>query len=328
MNKVQNKITIQALLCMWILLCITAPLCAQQAAEKAEPTPSLCLNGIIFDEQNPIAVINGDSFRPGDVIEGAQIVTIAESSVTFEFNGTAFSRGLGEGCDSVKAATHAIEKTLEEATRQIQTNIASSRQKTIPKRITLDKAPTREELATLGILLFVLLLMYAYSAVTLQLVAKKTGTGSSWLAWIPIGNIFLMCMIAHRPLWWAVLLLILPLTIIGILPALVMMVIVLMDIAAACSKPKWLAFLTVIPFISGIGWLFFWGYLAFSKIETSDGACAERIPEVKSEPTKAPEPSAPPPAAPEKPSDDKPTQGPAQEPPKSNSEDEPPIYNA
>jgi hypothetical protein len=32
--------------------------------------------------------------------------------------------------------------------------------------------------------------------------AKKTNTQNPWLTWIPIANIYLMCIIAGKPGWW------------------------------------------------------------------------------------------------------------------------------
>jgi len=326
-RRAQVKIMVQVLLCSFLVLCSSIPLFSQENALPAvappspEP-PSLCINGIIFGEQNPLAVINGDSFRKDDVIEGARIVRIDESSVTFEFKGAVFSKALGEGCGTAKAATYALEKTIEEATRQIQSNIVLPKQKTIPKQLKFNsKTMTTEEMATLGVVLFFFFLAYAYSALTLQLVAKKTGTANAWLAWVPVGNIFLMCMVAHRPLWWALLLLILPFTIIGILPAIIMAVVVLMDIAAACGKPKWLAFLTVIPFINSIGWIFFWGYLAFSKMPEPADTAVEHALDGKPQPGQSIQPPSP--APPEKAPVDK--QDTEQH--NDTSEGEPPVYN-
>ena len=37
-------------------------------------------------------------------------------------------------------------------------------------------------------------------------IARKTGTPSPWMAWIPVVNLVLMCRIAGRPGWWLLLL--------------------------------------------------------------------------------------------------------------------------
>ncbi len=57
-----------------------------------------------------------------------------------------------------------------------------------------------------GMLLFGVgggLVLYIYIAICLMFIAQKTGTKYPWLAWIPIANVFLMAMIAKKPWWWA-----------------------------------------------------------------------------------------------------------------------------
>ncbi|MGB3340079.1 MAG: DUF5684 domain-containing protein [bacterium] len=97
-------------------------------------------------------------------------------------------------------------------------------------------------------------IFYIYFAICLMKIAKKTNTENGWFAWIPILNVFLMLMIAKKPLWWFILLLI-PIVniIIGI--------IVWMAIAEARGKPNWVGVLMIIPFLNVI----IPGYLAFSK---------------------------------------------------------------
>src|SRR5690348_4514938 len=60
----------------------------------------------------------------------------------------------------------------------------------------------------MGVVLFVLVFIaagYIYVSLALQTIANKTGnTQNSWLAWIPIANIFLMLSIAKKPMWWFV----------------------------------------------------------------------------------------------------------------------------
>lgn len=95
--------------------------------------------------------------------------------------------------------------------------------------------------------------LYIYLALCLQILAEKTNTPNSWLAWIPIANIFLMLQIARKPLWWFVLLLI---PIVNIVIA----IIIWMKIAERIGKPSWLGVLLIVPVI-GIA---IPGYLAFS----------------------------------------------------------------
>lgn len=94
---------------------------------------------------------------------------------------------------------------------------------------------------------------YIYFALAIQTIANKTATPNSWLAWIPIANIFLMLSIAKKPMWWFILCLI-PLV------NIVMAVIIWMAIAEARQKPNWWGILTIVPVAN----LVVPGYLAWA----------------------------------------------------------------
>ncbi len=94
---------------------------------------------------------------------------------------------------------------------------------------------------------------YVYISLALQTIATKTGTENAWLAWIPIANIFLMLMVAKKPLWWLILFFI-PLV------NLVMAIIVWMAVAEARGKPNWWGILMIVPFVG----LIVPGYLAWA----------------------------------------------------------------
>lgn len=96
--------------------------------------------------------------------------------------------------------------------------------------------------------------LWIYFAVCFMRIAAKTQTPNGWLAWIPIANIALMLMIAKRPMWWVVLLLVPFVNI-------VVMVMMMMDIAKNCGKPPWIGVLMIVPVVN----LFVPGYFAFSK---------------------------------------------------------------
>ena len=51
-------------------------------------------------------------------------------------------------------------------------------------------------------LLLVSVAVYVYYAFSLMTIAHKTGTGSAWMAWVPILNVYLMCKVADKPGWW------------------------------------------------------------------------------------------------------------------------------
>ncbi|MGA9039124.1 MAG: DUF5684 domain-containing protein [Terriglobales bacterium] len=94
---------------------------------------------------------------------------------------------------------------------------------------------------------------YVYMSLAVQTIATKTGTDNAWLAWIPIANLFLMLMVAKKPLWWFILFLI-PLV------NIVMVIIVWMAVAEARGKPNWWGILMIVPFVN----LIVPGYLAWS----------------------------------------------------------------
>ncbi|HEV2493816.1 MAG TPA: DUF5684 domain-containing protein [Terriglobia bacterium] len=107
--------------------------------------------------------------------------------------------------------------------------------------------------AFLMVILVLVLVTYVYMAICLQTIAKKTNTPDGWLAWIPIANCILMLNIAHKPVWWIVLMLI-PLV------NIVIVIIVWMEIAKARGKPEWWGILMIVPILNLVAP----GYLAFT----------------------------------------------------------------
>jgi hypothetical protein len=106
---------------------------------------------------------------------------------------------------------------------------------------------------SIGFILVCVAVGYVYFALALQTIAQKTNTENGWLAWIPIANIFLMLMIAKKPVWWIILFLI-PLV------NIIIAVLVWMGVAEARSKPSWWGILTIIPVAN----LIVPGYLAWA----------------------------------------------------------------
>lgn len=84
--------------------------------------------------------------------------------------------------------------------------------------------------------------LYAYFALCLMTIARKTGTPGAGLAWIPIANIVLMCRIARKPGWW-VLLALIPIV------NFVAMIVLFMGMAEARGKSPGLAFLLFVPVV-------------------------------------------------------------------------------
>ena len=95
--------------------------------------------------------------------------------------------------------------------------------------------------------------IYVYISLALMTIADKTSTPNSWLAWIPIANLFLMLNVAKKPAWWLVLFLI-PLV------NIVIAIIVWMAVAEARHKPNWWGIVMIVPVVG----LIVPGYLAWS----------------------------------------------------------------
>lgn len=83
-------------------------------------------------------------------------------------------------------------------------------------------------------------LFYAYFAICLVVIARKTDTPNGWMAWVPVLNLVLMCSLARKPGWWVVLCLV-PLV------NLVVFVALWMGIAEQRGKPAWAGLLILLP---------------------------------------------------------------------------------
>lgn len=81
---------------------------------------------------------------------------------------------------------------------------------------------------------------FLWLAVCLYIIARKTETENPWLAWVPVANVILACLIAGKPWWWGFLFFI----------PLVNLIILLIVVGRICErrgKPGWLAFLMLVP---------------------------------------------------------------------------------
>jgi hypothetical protein len=126
--------------------------------------------------------------------------------------------------------------------------------------ISASKAFAQEEqlppdhIASLSFFIILGLALYAYLALAMQTIARKTETENDWFAWIPIANLFLLLAVAKKPLWWFFLLLI-PLA------NVVVIILIWMGVAEARGKPNWWGILMLVPIVS----LIVPGYLAWSE---------------------------------------------------------------
>ena len=88
--------------------------------------------------------------------------------------------------------------------------------------------------------------MYVFYHLPLFIIAVKSEHPLAWLAWIPLGEIWLMCDMADLPLTW-VLLFFIP-----YLGAVVFSVMAWGRISENTNKPFWLAYLMLFPVINMI----------------------------------------------------------------------------
>ena len=88
--------------------------------------------------------------------------------------------------------------------------------------------------------MFSSLAAYVFFAFALIFIAKKTKTPDSWMAWVPILNLYLMCKIAGKSGLWIIFLLIPFVNIIGV-------VLIWAAIAEKLGKPAWWGILMLVP---------------------------------------------------------------------------------
>jgi len=115
--------------------------------------------------------------------------------------------------------------------------------------------------AALMFALVVILAVYIYSALALMTIANKTKTKNSWLAFIPIANIYLMTQIAGLSGLWTLVILAGFIPVIGTMAVLAAMVYFWYLIAEKCKRPGWWGILFIIPIVN----LVVMGILAWGK---------------------------------------------------------------
>lgn len=103
-------------------------------------------------------------------------------------------------------------------------------------------------------ILLIVLAAYVYISLTIQIIANKTGTANSWMAWIPILNVWLLCEVGGKPGWW-VLLMFIPLV------NIIITIMLWSAVSEARGKASWLGILMILPFLN----IIVPGYLAFSE---------------------------------------------------------------
>ena len=85
------------------IICIIIP--PVSGDEQEIVPPNICVQGIIYDEENPIAVTNYGTVQKNDIIQGVKILKINKTSIQFEYKNNAFIKKIGEGCEKLNQST-------------------------------------------------------------------------------------------------------------------------------------------------------------------------------------------------------------------------------
>ncbi len=198
-----------------------------------------------------------------DTINGEEVLVITPQSIQEALS--------AEEVTAVIQEQPGFQEQPQEAALEIDVEEPQSAAVSESAEAKIDPAKLKEAKRITAIVLlvtmFILLLAYIYSAICLQYIAKKTNASPAWLAWVPVGNIFLMCKIGGVSYWWMLLLLLLfvPYNFITVPVSLGFFGFVWYKIALARNKPGWVGVLAVIPLVH----LFIYGYLAFSNHGTA-----------------------------------------------------------
>ncbi len=113
-----------------------------------------------------------------------------------------------------------------------------------------------------GVWLVVSLGVYLFTAYCYMVVANKLNVENGWLAFIPIGNLYLLTQCARVDWWWmlvAIFICLIP--ILGAIASIVIMAWMAWRVCENLGKPGPLIFLALIP---GIGAIVLAAYLAFA----------------------------------------------------------------
>ena len=95
-------------------------------------------------------------------------------------------------------------------------------------------------------------LLYIYMAYALMTIADKTKTKDSWLAWIPIANLYLMTQIAKAEWWTFIIVLVAGLIPLGFLVSWGIIIGWWWKIAERRGFPGWVSLLLLIPIVNFI----------------------------------------------------------------------------
>ena len=106
--------------------------------------------------------------------------------------------------------------------------------------------------------LFILIGGWILYQLPLFTIAWKSEEPNAWLAFVPLGNLWLMCEMADKPMWWLLVILFVPIA------SPIMIILIWMTIAENTNKSPLLGLLMIFPLINiVVGY-----YLAFYEPKT------------------------------------------------------------
>ena len=110
------------------------------------------------------------------------------------------------------------------------------------------------------VLCIVFLAIYLFMAFALMTIGNKTKTKNSWLAFIPIANIYLMTQIVKISGWWTLLVIVAWIPFVGSLILAALTIYLWWKIAERMGRPGWWGILMIIPIVNFvIMYLLAWG---------------------------------------------------------------------
>ena len=98
--------------------------------------------------------------------------------------------------------------------------------------------------------LVIFLVIYIYAALALMAIANKTKTPNSWMAWIPIANVYLITQMAGVSGLWTLSIFAAWIPVVGGLLTLAAMVWMFWRIAEEIDMPGWTSLLLIIPLVN------------------------------------------------------------------------------
>jgi len=98
--------------------------------------------------------------------------------------------------------------------------------------------------------LVIFLAVYIYAALALMAIANKTKTPNSWMAWIPIANVYLITQMAGVSGWWTFIIFAAWIPVVGGLLTLAAMIWMFWRIAEEIEMPGWTSLLLIIPLVN------------------------------------------------------------------------------